>query len=231
MSAKEFYDALNIGRSQLDLLVEDGVLPPSLSDTNTKHVWDPREGRAFIDRLLIGAETIQQAQHGWETIGKCAQRLKLRPAEIIRAIWDGRIQRVARNVQFSGYASVHVYHDEVAQILAQDMPSAMSMELFAKTVGVGNLVYMHRLVRNRHVSSTEMRNPRTKAMQKFIAPKDTAAFYDRFVTLRILSKAKGTSWQSLSSRLRAAGVIPFSPDHVDYGNIFLRHEAEAALAD
>ena len=231
MSAKEFYDALNIGRSQFYLLAEDGVLKPSLSDTSTKHVWDPRDGRAFVDRLLNGAETIQQAQHGWETIAKCAQRLKLRPAEIIHAIWDGQIQRVARNVQFSGYASVHVYHDEVSQILAQDMPSAMSMELFAKTVGLGNPVHMHRLVRNGHVSSTEMRNPRTKAMQKFIAPKDAAAFYDRFATLRILSKAKGTSWQSLSSRLRGAGVIPFSPDHVDYGNIFLRLEAEAALAD
>jgi hypothetical protein len=231
MSAKEFYDALNIGRSQFDLLVEDGVLQPSLGDTNTKHVWDPRDGQGFVDRLLTGADTIQQAQHGWETIAKSAQRLKLRPAEIIRAIWDGRIQRVARNVQFSGYASVHVYHDEVSQILAPEIPSAMSMELFAKTVGLGNPVHMHRLVRNGHVSSTEFRNPRTKAIQKFIAPNDAASFYDRFVTLRILSKAKGTSWQALSSKLRDAGVTPFSPDHVEYGNIFLRHEAEAALAD
>ncbi|TNE67059.1 MAG: hypothetical protein EP336_08675 [Rhodobacteraceae bacterium] len=231
MSAKEFYEALHIGRSQFTLLVEDGVLQPSLEGTDTKHVWNPRDGQAFVDRLLAGAETIQQAQHGWETIAKCAQRLKLRPAEIIHGIWDGCIQRVARNVQFDGYASVHVYHGEVAQVLVQDVASAMSLELFAKTVGLGNPVYLNRLVRNGHVSTTELRNPRTKAMQRYIAPQDAKGFHERFVTLRILSKRKGSSWQSMSSRLRASGVTPFSSGNVDYGNIYLRHEAELALMD
>lgn len=231
MSAKEFFDAFDIGRSQFNLLVEDGILQPSLVDADTKHVWDPREGRAFMDRLLIGAETIQQAQHGWESIAKSAQRLKLRPADIIRAIWDGRIRRVARNAQFDGYASIHVYHDEVAQALAQETPSAMSLELFTKTVGLGNPVYLNRLVRQGHVPTTEMRNPRTGAMQRFIGTEDAAAFYLRFTTLRILSRAKGTTWQSLSHRLRAAGVTPFSPDGFDYGHVYLKKDVEAALAD
>ncbi|SPF80032.1 TniQ family protein [Pseudoprimorskyibacter insulae] len=93
VSAKEFYEMHRIARSQFNLLRKDGVLQPSLKDATTKHVWDPREGSAFVEQLLVGAQTIQQAQHGWETIGKAAQRLKLRPAEIVRAIWNGRIQR------------------------------------------------------------------------------------------------------------------------------------------
>ncbi|WP_167683670.1 TniQ family protein [Parasedimentitalea denitrificans] len=231
MSAKEFFETFHIGRSQFNLLVKDGILQPALKDVDSKHVWDPRDGRAFLDRLLVGAETIQQAQHGWEKIAKSAQRLKLRPGDIIRAICDGRIHRVARNAQFDGYAAVHVYHDEVAQILAQDQPSAMSLRLFAETVGLGNPVYLSRLVRDGHVSTTEMRNPRTKAMQRFIAPHDAAAFHNRFVTLRVISKAKGTSWQSLSHHLRRAGVMPFSTDNADYGNIYLKKDVEAVLAD
>ena len=170
LSAKEFAEAHHICRSQFDLLVEDGVLRPAIADASTKNVWNPLDGRALIDELLTGAISIQQAQHGWETIAKSAQRLKLRPAEIIMAIRDGRLQRVARNVQFRGYHAVHVYHDEVAQVLAQDLPSAMSLDVFSKTVGLRNPAYMTRLVKDGHVSTIEMRNPRTKAMQRYIGP-------------------------------------------------------------
>jgi hypothetical protein len=231
VSAKEFYEMHCIGRSQFILLREDGVLQPTLQDATTKHVWDPREGSAFVERLLVGAQTIQQAQHGWETISKAATRLKLRPSDIIKAIWDGRLQRVARNVQFEGYASVHVYHDEVAQILAQDMPSAMSLEMFAKAVGIGNPVYLNRLVRHGHVSTTEMINPRTKARQRFIGTQDAAAFHGRFVTLRLLSKAKGETWQLVGRKLRDAGICTFSEDGIDFGPIYLKAEVEAVLAE
>lgn len=107
----------------------------------------------------------------------------------------------------------------------------MSLEMFTKTVGLGNPVYLNRLVRQGHVPTTEMRNPRTGAMQRFIGTEDAAAFYLRFTTLRILSRAKGTTWQSLSHRLRAAGVTPFSPDGFDYGHVYLKKDVEAALAD
>ncbi|WP_146188667.1 hypothetical protein [Pseudoprimorskyibacter insulae] len=134
-------------------------------------------------------------------------------------------------MQFEGYASVHVYHDEVAQILAQDMPSAMSLEMFAKTVGLGNPVYLNRLVRSGHVSTTEMINPRTKAMQRFIGTRDAAAFHHRFTTLRLLSKAKGETWQSLARKLRDAGISTFSEDGRDFGPVYLKAEVEAALAE
>jgi hypothetical protein len=212
-------------------LVEDGILRPAISDVSTKHVWNPLDGRELITELLTGSISIQQAQHGWETIAKSAQRLKLRPAEIIMAIRDGRLQHVARNVQFRGYQSVHVYHDEVAQVLAQDLPSAMSLEMFSKTVGLRNPAYMTRLVKDGHVATIEMRNPRTKALQRYIGPAEAAAFHDRFVTLRILSRIRGESWQSLSSKLRDAGVAPFKLGDTDYGNIFLKNDVQKALSE
>jgi hypothetical protein len=44
-----------------------------------------------------------------------------------------------------------------------------------------------------------------------------------------LAKANATTWQQLSGKLRTKGVAPFSPDGADYGNIYLRTKAEAAL--
>lgn len=230
VSAKEFAEMHGISRSQFDLLVEDGLLKPALTDAQSKHIWDPRDGRGFIDGLLTGAEIIQQAQHGWTTVAKSAQRLKLRPAEIIQAIREGRVQRVARNVQFHGYGSIHVYHQEVAQMLASDEPAALSLELFTKSVGLARPVYLNRLVKDGHVPSTKMRNPRTKAMQRYITEKDAAVFHTRFVTLRTLAKAKGVTWQSLAPKLRDAGVLPFSPEGVDYGYLYLKSEVERALS-
>lgn len=230
LSAKEFAEMHGLSRSQFDLLVEDGVLTPALTEAKSKNVWDPRDGRIFLDGILAGAEIIQQAQHGWETIAKSAQRLKIRPTEIIQALHQGRIQRVARNVQFHGYGSVHVYHEEVVQVLGSDEPAALSIELFTKAVGLARPVFLNRLVKNGHLPSTEMRNPRTKAVQRYIAEKDAAVFHQRFVTLRALAKAHKVPWQSLALKLRDAGVLPFSPDGADYGHLYLRSEVENALS-
>lgn len=88
-----------------------------LSDVDTKHVWNPQEGQAFLANLFLGAEQLVQAQHGWEHISKSAARLKIRPAEIIRAIQDKRLMSIGKHADFDGYAALYVYHDQVAALL------------------------------------------------------------------------------------------------------------------
>jgi hypothetical protein len=86
MTSKDFAEFLGMTRSQFDLLVQDGILSSSLESSGTKHIWDPRQGKVFLDSLVGGAETLQQAQHGWQHISKTAQRLKIRSGDIVRAI-------------------------------------------------------------------------------------------------------------------------------------------------
>ncbi|MDE3078995.1 MAG: hypothetical protein KGI94_03050 [Paracoccaceae bacterium] len=105
----------------------------------------------------------------------------------------------------------------------------MSFEAFAKTVGLAQPAHLKRLVRNGHMPATEMHNPKTKAMQLYITAADAQVFYARFVTLRTLAKNRGVTWQKLSAVLREKGVMPFSPEGIDYGNLYLRAEAEAAV--
>jgi hypothetical protein len=230
VTAKEFAEGMNISRSQFALLVEDEVLKPTLTDADTKFVWDPRDGRAFLDEIMFGAQLLPHAQHGWEPIGKTAQRLKIRPGEIVKAITDGRIQRVGNNMNFNGYGAVHVYHDEVAMVLGVAEPVEMSIEVFSKSVGLANPVFLNRLIKNGYTSATKMSNPKTHALQRYIAKADAIAFREKFMTLRILAKSRGESWQKLSGALKAANVLPFSPDGQDYGNLYLKSEVETALA-
>jgi len=120
--AKAFRDIIGATRSQFDLLVADGVLVPALETSETKSVWDPRAGAAFLAGLLRGAVQLRQPQHSWEHISKSAQRLKISPGVIIRAVLDGRLRRIGNLEGRTGYAAVYVDHDEVARLLGSEAP-------------------------------------------------------------------------------------------------------------
>ena len=106
----------------------------------------------------------------------------------------------------------------------------MSIEVFGKAVGANQLPGLRRLIVNGHTSATSLRNPKTNAVQHYFSAEDTIAFHARFFTLRTLLKFSGMSWQRSGAFLKDVGILPFSPDGLDYGNLFLRSEVEAALS-
>ncbi|UMA63347.1 TniQ family protein [Roseivivax marinus] len=227
--ATHFARSLGMSRSQFDRLVADGILQPALETSGTKSVWDPRAGQAMLTELFAGAEPLRQAQHGWEHISKSASRLKIGPGVIIDGIREGLIRRVGRHSDFDGYAALYVYHDEVASAVADEAPEAMSLELFAKTVGIGRPIQLRRLVANGHTTATRLRNPRTGALQPYITGEDADAFHATFYTLRTASRSYGFSWQSLVARLKRAGVQPFSSAGEAYGDLYLKRDVDEAL--
>lgn len=222
VDAKTFQEIMGISRSQFDLLGEDGVLTPAIDAPEVKAIWDPREGNALIERLLRGAILLRQAQHSWCHLSKSAARLKIRPGVLVRAILDGQIRRVGNHADFDGFAAIYVDHDEVIALLSDEGASALTIERFAKSVGIGNPTILKRLITDGHTPSTQMVNPRTHALQDYIAETDAAEFHTRFFTLRTMSLHYGMSWQQLSSRLRARGIQPFSPEGADFGSLYLR---------
>ena len=108
--------------------------------------------------------------------------------------------------------------------------SEQSIELFSKTVGIGQPIRMKRLVLNGHTTATEMAHPKLKTKQLFITRDDADAFHQRFYTPRTMAQAHGKSWQSMTATLKAAGVEVFSPDGEDYGSVYLRHDADRAFS-
>ena len=229
LPAKTFAETLCMTRSQFDILVEDGILKPSLSDVDTKHVWNPQEGQAFLANLFSGSEQLVQAQHGWEHISKSAARLKIRPGEIIRAIQDQRLMSIGKHADFDGYAALYVYHDQVAALLGGEVQDAISIEIFAKSVGARQQTEFRRLITRGHTPSSKIRNPRTNTEQLYISLSDAEAFHAQYYTLRTMSSKFGRSWQRLSAELAAASVKPFSPDGTNFGNIYLKSEVDHCL--
>ena len=134
LDAKAFAANMGLSRSQLDLLVEDGILQPEIEDAQVKARWNPATGRALLETLMTGAVPLREAHHGWCSPSKSAQRLKITTGAILRAILDHRLTRIARLADRDGFAALYVHHEEVSSLLGAEPPPAMSLETFAKSV-------------------------------------------------------------------------------------------------
>ncbi|RHZ91193.1 hypothetical protein D1114_20770 [Cereibacter sphaeroides] len=230
MPAKAFAEFIGASRSQFDLLVRDGVLMPALDAPDVKAVWNPVEGRVFLDSLLSGAVPLTKVPRGWEHLSKSAQRLKIGPGAIITAIRKGRITGVGKLEGCEGYAAVHVDHADVTRVLGAESPTAQSIEIFAKTVGLLPPSRLKLLINAGATPATRLQNPKTRAFQLYITAEDAAAFHRRYLTPRTLAQEFGRSWQSLTAEMRAKGIQPFSPQGEDFGPLYLRADVVAALS-
>ncbi|KAE9625091.1 TniQ family protein [Parasedimentitalea maritima] len=195
LDAKAFQEAMAMSRSQFNGLVADDILVPAIP-ADVKAIWDPQVGIALIERLLEGAILLRQAQHSWCQLSKSAARLKIRPGEIIQAVLDDHLRRIGNHADFDGFSAIYVDHDEVSAFFGNESPKALSLERFAKSVGIGNPTHLKRLVTHGDVQVTRKMNPRTRAQQDYISERDAAAFHERFFTLRTMAVHYGATWLS-----------------------------------
>lgn len=219
VSALELQKQLGISRSQFELLRSDGYFAPSVEGPDHKPLWDIQIGREFIAALLTGATPIYHPIHDWSDIATVAQRLKIRPGEIVKMIESRRLQRIGKHLGRDGYSAILVDRAEIDRLLDRPVSKELSIELFAKTVGLRPKAAMQ-LIRSGHISTTTAVNPKTQAQQRFLSSGDVAAFYQRFVTLRRLAGLMCLSWQTLRVNLLEADVIAFTLDGEDVGALF-----------
>ena len=161
--------ALSISRSQFELLREDGYLVPAVDGPDLKPLWNTRMARRFVERLLTGAEPIYVPMHQWSDLPKAAQRLKIRPGEIIRLIESGQVKRMGKHMTRDGYAAILVTLDEVERLLTRPEAPGISIAVFARQTGLKPAAAT-RLVRLGYTPSTEGHNPKTGAAQRFLPP-------------------------------------------------------------
>ncbi|OOY07755.1 TniQ family protein [Thioclava sp. F36-7] len=221
VSATDLQDALLISRTHFESLRKDGYFAPTLEGPEHKPLWDLREARSFIDGLLQGAEPVYVPMHSWAYLSDAAIRLKVSPGTIVRLVEERRLHRVGKHVSRDGFSAILVTLDEVERLLDRPTTPGISIQVFAKQCGLKD-IYLRRLVRMAHIPSTEGRNPKTGAKQRFLSTEDIEAFYARFITLRDLAVEHGMNWQALRHELAKRGIAPFSPDGEDYGAVFER---------
>ncbi len=121
--------------------------------------------------------------------------------EIIEYIRSGRLVRVGKYLQRSGFAAVLVNLGHVGQ-----EGQAISLDAFAYSQGLrpGEL---KTFVRRNGVSYQQMRGPRGGAQLRMSAA-DREAFHNRFISFRTMGVAAGMGWSELQERLGAGGTRP-----------------------
>jgi hypothetical protein len=219
VSALDLQAALGLDRSLFNGLRKDGFFEPTLNGPDHKPLWDSAAASAFLDRLLTGAESIYVPRHDWCGLAKAAQRLKVRPGEILNLIQTSRLKRFGKYQGKNGYDALLIPINEAERALQRPSAAGQSIELFAKTVGLRPTAAM-KLIRGGHIPTTAGQNPKTKAAQRFLSPEDLAAYHARFVTLRALARHLGKSWQLLNAELTSDSIAPFSPDGMELGAIY-----------
>lgn len=163
--------------------------------------WNAWAAQDLIDDLLIGAEPIYVAMHDWCGLGGASARLEMTFPEIVESIRSGRLERVGKYVQRSGFASVLVNLGHVGQ-----EGEAISLDAFAYSQGLRPSELLT-VVRRNGLSCRQVRGPRGGAQLRMSAA-DREAFRDQFISFRTLGVTARLGWSELQARLEADGIGP-----------------------
>ena len=227
VTLKDILVLLNMSKSQVDTLRAAGFLKPSFEGEGLAPLWDPDEAHAFLSDFLNDAVQVSNGDPEWEQVSAAGLRLRVPPGEILQMHLDGRLSRLGRLQGAAGYRSLMVNTDELiaARTGTEDL---LNMETFAKTVGL-RWPAARRLVLLGLTPSTELRNPASGAMQRYIAPADLRAFHQRYATLMTLSDELGRAWQGVSHLLKVKRVPRVQVDGKDFGQLYAREDLRDVL--
>ncbi|MGY6410378.1 MAG: hypothetical protein ACXIUV_05050, partial [Alkalilacustris sp.] len=212
-------------------LAEDGVIRPRTA-LDIKAPWHPDDGRVLVAELGALASPVVDDDPAWEQIQRAKVRTGLGVGAIIGAARAGRLQ-LGRSPDREGYDGILVRRNEVDRMAPiQTTPTTdglVAAASFGRSIGLRDGGRFLALVAAGHTPARRKTHPRTGVERFYLSTDDIAAFHRRFVTLTTLAAERGTHRNTIAAKLKAAGVQPFAPDGADFGQIWLRGEAEPAL--
>ena len=117
-------------------------------------------------------------------------------------------------------------------MLIQNTPTTdglIAAASFGRSIGLRDAGRFLALVAAGHTLARRETHPRTGVERFHLSADDIAAFHRRFVTLTTLAAEHGSHRNTVAARLKVAGAHAFAPGGEDFGQIWLRDEAEAAM--
>lgn len=233
----EMQAAIGATKAQLKSLKEDGILKPRIARGKIDSPWRISDGLALLRELEGLLAHKDQDSADWEDIQSASKRKRMRVGQIIHAIRRGEL-RLGQVSGASGYRSFSVLKAEVdemarssAQLQSEMLPvtKGRSASVFARELGIRTKGWYQALVEAGHADGTWEHHPVTHVLTLYVSDDDAACFRRRFVTLPQMQHEFGMHKHTCLSRLRAAGVRPFSLKRQSFGPLYEREQAEAVL--
>lgn len=175
------------------------------------------------DPLLLPWHARKIGQTPGRLMGSCRQVEPLHPRAFRRLGRSHRETKMA-TLQCPRHASSH-------RIPAASAPQEplIPATAFGISVGIKDKGRFRALIEAGQTPATRLRHPKTGIESIYMTEADIAAFHRRFVTIPTLVAETGRPIPELRAELKRAGVAVFAPDGQDFGRLFLRATAEAAL--
>lgn len=196
LTEPDFLQAMSLTPHQFALTRDAGLF-----ESTRDQRWNAWAAQDLIDELLLGAEPIYVAMHDWCSLGESSARLQMTFPNIIENIRLGRLARVGKYLQRSGFASVLVNLGHVGQ-----ESEATSLDAFAYSQGLRPSELLT-FVRRNGLPCQQVRGPRGGGQLRMIAA-DREAFHERFISFRTLGVTARLGWTELQARLDAGGIRP-----------------------
>ena len=221
---------MGASRDELEALIAEGLIVPFTNVPNVKARWRLADGLALVRDLQAPSVAVRARAPGWERLLLARKRTGLSLSALVAAIREGRLVP-GRSPERDGFGGIVVRKDDVDRLAGAQAGDGMMVPAgaFGLSVGIKDKGRFLALIAAGHTPATRLRHPRTGVERFYMSSADIAAFHRRFATIRVLVRERGDHWNTLRTRLKAAGVRYFSPEGADFGPLYLRRDVEAAL--
>lgn len=231
-------ESIGATKMELEAFEKEDLLVPRTRVAKVKSPWRIPDGAKFVADLYQEAVPVTENDDGWETLLLARNRTGLSLRYQVDAIHSKRIALGKRAgvrglhglvVRKSDVDSLRTSQSRQKTVIETGLPGMMSAAEFGRSVGLRDHGYFISLIEAGHTPAAQQTNPRTGRQQYWLSARNIAAFHERFVTLTTLSDETGHHRNTLKSLLKASRVARFAPGDQDFGPVFLRAEAIAAL--
>lgn len=223
---------IGASRAEIEALVAEGVLVPRLQNDTVRRRWSIAQAQSVLGNLYAKAVPIAGAEPGWESFLAAKKRTSHPLGALLDAVRSGTIGLGL--VESGGFSGLRLRRDEVSghgsgptQNGAGKLIPAVA---FGISVGIKDKGRFKALVLVGHTPVPRKRHERTGVENIYMSTDDIAAFHRSFATISTLSAASGLTIPEVRAALKRAGVSGFAPGGQDFGQIFLRKDAERALS-
>lgn len=228
LNAAEAKAALNAKGTQFEQLVKLGYIKADVEDETGAfsfiNRFSPSEIEEFL-RKLKGAVTCKD-DGSLVDLQQTRKRAICSFGEVVELLFGGKLSRVAIASCEHGLGAIRVDVDEVRDLTAGASHDGIPIHHLVKLMPSSSKI-TRVLLAEKRIPTVRLRNPVTRNLQDYVAPKDLATFMREFVSLGSLAtQAERRTW-TVKKELHDRGVMPI---FVAGGMPFYRR-SEAETAD
>lgn len=208
LSAAEAMEHLNAPRSQMAVLVEHGFVKPRhlAAGAGGQDRYAVSDLDAFLLKLGIKSPWAHP-QSKFCNIPDAAKRCCRSAAEIIKLIFEGRLETRRATGGVGGYLGVLVEPNQAARALRGADTGGIPIRQAARQMGISE-GSLGALIEHGHVTILIGINPVNKCPQRLVPADEIARFQGRYITLWRLAKHHKVEIAAMKMTLDRTGVAP-----------------------